>query len=420
MDFEVLKKSHLKRNIIIGVVAVLIISAVILNFTRAKYKVTESIPLVNGTINYSLADLNAVAIYINGDSGYTQSDTIPETGYVLNEEKSYCTVNGEEDTNISLSYDADTKSLSLTPMTTKGTKCYLFFDEEVTASSQILAGKDIQTRNDFSTAFGDSTTGIIYQTTDWAGTSYYFAGAPTDNWVFFGGFYWRIVRINGDGTIRLIYQGTSKTTTGAGTQIGTNAFNSNTNRSYYVGLKYSEEHQHGQNTESDILKKLNEWYSSSKLDEEADHIDSNIGFCSDREMNIGSSWSSQPSSMIYYAAYGRLVSNKNPSLNCSANDIIKIPIGLITVDETALAGGVNGLSNQNYYLNTNSSYWTMTPYYADSDSWSFVFRIHLNGMIVRSDDGVLMDYGVRPVINLKTDTIFSSGDGTASNPFVVS
>ena len=66
MKFETLKQSHLKRNIIIGAVAVLIISAVILTFTRAKYRVTKSIPLVNGTINYSLADLNVVALYING------------------------------------------------------------------------------------------------------------------------------------------------------------------------------------------------------------------------------------------------------------------------------------------------------------------------------------------------------------------
>ena len=130
MEFKTLKKSHLKKNIIIGVGVVAIISAVILNFTRAKYRVTQSIPLVNGTINYSLADLNAVAIYVNGDNGYTKTDTIPESGYVLNEEESYCTVNGEEDTSISLSYDTTTKSLSVTPMTTRGTKCYLYFDEK--------------------------------------------------------------------------------------------------------------------------------------------------------------------------------------------------------------------------------------------------------------------------------------------------
>lgn len=62
MKFKVLKRSHVKRNIILGAIAVLIISAVVLTFTRAKYRVTESIPLVNGTINYSLTDLNVIAM----------------------------------------------------------------------------------------------------------------------------------------------------------------------------------------------------------------------------------------------------------------------------------------------------------------------------------------------------------------------
>ena len=61
MEFKTLKKSHLKKNIIIGVGVVLIISAIVLNFTKAKYRTTQSIPLVNGTINYTPADLNAVA-----------------------------------------------------------------------------------------------------------------------------------------------------------------------------------------------------------------------------------------------------------------------------------------------------------------------------------------------------------------------
>ncbi len=93
MKFEVLKRSHVKRNIIIGIVVVSIISAIILTFTRAKYRTTQSIPLVYGTINYDLADSNLVGVYINSDSGYTKTDTIPESGYVLNEEESYCTVN---------------------------------------------------------------------------------------------------------------------------------------------------------------------------------------------------------------------------------------------------------------------------------------------------------------------------------------
>ena len=52
MTFETLKRSHLKRNIIIALIAVGVISAVVLNFTRAKYRTTQSMPLLNGTILY--------------------------------------------------------------------------------------------------------------------------------------------------------------------------------------------------------------------------------------------------------------------------------------------------------------------------------------------------------------------------------
>ena len=141
MEFHVLKRSHAKRNVIIGVIAVLIISAVVLNFTRARYRTAQSMPLINGTVNYSLADLNAVAVYIQDDTatdGYAKADTIPTEGYAFNEEASYCTVDGEEDTSITLSYDVDTQTLNVAPLTTKGTKCYLYFDEELLPATDII------------------------------------------------------------------------------------------------------------------------------------------------------------------------------------------------------------------------------------------------------------------------------------------
>lgn len=229
MDFKVLKRSHLKRNIIIGMMTITVLTASIITLTKASFRTTESIPLVNGTINYDLADNNLVGVYINSDSGYTKSDTIPESGYVLNEEESYCTVNGERDDAISLSYNVNTKSLSVTPMTTRGTKCYLYFDEQlctVEACNTILAGKTLATRTDFSTTLTTDTTGTIYYEDTSKGRTYYFAGNPTDNWVRWAGFYWRIIRINEDGTIRMIYQGTAANTTGSNTQTQTSAFNS--------------------------------------------------------------------------------------------------------------------------------------------------------------------------------------------------
>ena len=125
MKFEVLKQSHLKRNIILGVVAVLIISAVVLTFTRAKYRVTESIPLVNGTINYTLPDIQIVALYINGEEA---EELDSNTTYTLDTTNSTCTYkDGTTIDNLILSYDSNTGELQISPFTTKGTKLYIIF-----------------------------------------------------------------------------------------------------------------------------------------------------------------------------------------------------------------------------------------------------------------------------------------------------
>ena len=409
MTFETLKRSHLKRNIIIAVVIVLILSAVILTFTRAKYRITKSLPLVNGTINYELSDFNLIGAYIQteGDN-YTQVDEIPTSGYEFNSEKSYCTVN-DENINVTLSYDMETQNLTITPLTTKGTKCYLYFDEKLSAGDTILAS-------------GNAPTG---QTTDWTnngqGVTYYYTGANPNNWVQFGEFWWRIIRINGDGSIRMIYQGTSANTTGTGTQIGTSAFNSSYNRSYYVGLVHDGSSQHGYGQPSTIMTTLNNWYNSNLASYEEDYIDTGAGFCSDRNLQSGS-WSATGSHN--YAAYGRLYNkgSESASLQCSDVDILSQdngrlpnPIGLVTADEVALAG-VTWSNPQSSYLNTGQNYWTMSPSMS-INGFAGVFRVYSSGRLI--DDRVNYSNGVRPVINLKANIAISSGNGSSDTPFVV-
>ena len=256
---------------------------------------------------------------------------------------------------------------------------------ELTGSEYILSHYDtILTRNDFSTTVKNTTTGTIYKSLnesqyDEDGEVYYFAGAPTDNYVKFAGFYWRIIRINGDGSIRLIYNGTDTTQTGESTMIdGSQSFNSSYDRSQY-----------------------------------------------DREVANGYEWSTTGSTHNY-AGYERLVTNKTPMLKCGNNaDLYTIggsskgnhaltnPIGLITADEVAMAGGVYGNVNNNYYLYNGEHYWTMTPSkYPDAN----VFYVWSNGSF--SHANVASMYGVRPVINLAHD-LEITGSGTSSDPFVV-
>ena len=357
-------------------------------------------------------DINIIAAYIEQEDGsYEQVSDIPQEGYVIDTEKSVCS-NGATPT-------GTTPNITINNLSKSGTSCYLYFDEQLSAAEIILVGKDIQIRTDFSTPYVSTTTNTVFQTTDWKGTSYYFAGAPTDNWVRFGGFYWRIVRVNGDGTVRLIYNGTGTATTGEGTVINSSQpFNSNYGRSEYVGLKYTEGEQHGQNTDSPILDVLQSWYSSSGLSatEYSKYIDTNVGFCSDRNI-VSENWSS--TSIHDYAVYERLETNKNPSLACTSSDIIKEPVGLITADEVAFSGG-GTFANTSYYLYNNQVYWTMTPS-RFPDSYTYHARVaHMtfNGSLVFGDS-VVNPYGVRPVINLDKNVTISSGDGTIDNPYVV-
>ncbi len=70
--------------------------------------------------------------------------------------------------------------------------------------------------------------------------TYYFRGAVDNNYVYFAEYYWRIIRINEDGSIRLIYQGTSPSATGSNAQVGTSAFNSISGDNANVGYMYGK------------------------------------------------------------------------------------------------------------------------------------------------------------------------------------
>ena len=437
MEFEVLHRSKKKKFLIAGCFLVVILVAVAVGFTFAKYKVTASIPLASGTINYVPYDFSVLAMYqLNEDGGYDAISKMPSGDFTINTEKSYCTVDGSKDTNAKLETIDGNHTIANLQV---GSKCYLYFDVDLggNAGEEILAHyKTVKTRSlplTTSSKVEATTTGTIYKAQDDWGDTYYFAGNPTDNWVKFANFYWRIIRINGDGSIRMIYQGTSANTTGTGTQLQTNAFNSSYNRSEYVGYMYTSGQQHGNTADSSIKNVLDNWYSSN-LAGQSDKISTEAGFCGDREMASGYSWSSTGSTH-YYAGYGRLAQNSNgvnPTFKCSnSNDLyttstsskgnkkLSNPIGLITVDEVVMAGGAWNSGNSSYYLYNNAAYWTMSPFYfnvGSGGSWAIMFGVRSTGYLDAPD--VSNAGGVRPVINLARD-VEITGSGTSSAPYVV-
>ena len=156
------------------------------------------------------------------------------------------------------------------------------------------------------------------------------------------------------------------------------------------------------------------------------------GFCNDRSLHSGTGIGTTET---YYGVYNRLGINKTPQFACTneSNDLFTLktgtkgnkaldyPIGLITADEVAYAGG-NGADYVSYYLYTGSDYWTLSPYYFNGSRelvWFVGSTGGLYGHYVSRYD-VSNSYGVRPVINLKsTVEIEEGGTGTAGNPYVI-
>ena len=257
-----------------------------------------------------------------------------------------------------------------------------------------------------------------------------------NNWVSFAGFYWRIIRINGDGSIRLIYSGDSSSgpvETGESTQIGTSAFNEQYNDNAYVGYMYGTpgsdtyEETHANINDSIIKTVLDTWYQENLLSY-SQYISTEAGFCGDRTYVKGNAYGTD---VTNYGAYNRLISsNKIPSFECTntadlytvsgsskGNQELTYPIGLITADEVAFVGGLYGQTNQEFYLYTNRGYWTITPYALNSNNIVMVLAVDSNGVFQPVSINNMWD--IRPVINLDKNVTISSGDGTIDNPYVV-
>ena len=376
------------------------------------YKIDGENPTIN--ITNETVDKTSIKVTVNGNDSYSG---ISQYKFSKDNGSNYETINTNEDT-----YTYTFNNLE------SGTD-YLIKVQVIDKAGNIgEVSKEISTESDreaanYILASANRPTG---QTTDWTGgTTYYYTGDSDEvnNWVQFAGFWWRIIRINGDGSIRMIYQGTSANETGTGTQIQTSAFNSSYNNNMYVGYMYQSEQLHGLQQSSTIKGILDDWYSNN-LASHANYIDGNSGFCGDRRTSSGSGIGT---SRTTYQPFAR-IANSSPSLTCQTEDIytakesstgnkaLTQPIGLISADEAMFAGMPSGVSsNTNNYLYTGEDYWTMSPSWCDDGS-AGVFPVASYGYL--SDVLVNNSYGVRPVINLKAN-VSLTGSGTTSDPFKV-
>ena len=322
---------------------------------------------------------------------------------------------------------------------TKNTECKLVSTRNITTLyKKLLEDKTtISERTDYTTSLTTTNTKTLYKTTEEEATIYYFAGNATDNWVKFGGgYYWRIIRTNHDGSIRLLYHGTSSTATDS--YIGASVFNNVSTDPMYAGYMYgtsgSLEGNRTNITDSAIKTTIDEWYKSNLLINYDKYISKSSIYCNDRSISSGTY---STTSTFYFAPYQR-IQNKTLTLTCTneldkftvdsstGNGKLTYPIGLLTIDETSYAGsGFSSLKSLYLYNNSDNvsstgegNWWTMSPASWGSRQTNYrIFGSTNNGSITINP----VDFSgyIRPVISLKGDNEWKSGDGLSSNPYEI-
>ena len=346
------------------------------------------------------------------------------------------------------------------------------------ASSVAEAKSQIESKPkpDFSTVTTASDKGM-YSAQDDLGTSYYFRGAVDNNWVKYGKYtkdmyncnngtisttdtgnsctkiassgddmYWRIIRINGDGSIRMIYSGVTPPTESTkvikttDTSLGNSQFNESLNSAEYVGYMYTVGEQHGTSQSSVIKTYLEDWYANyTNLNATGTKITDQI-YCNDRTASTSNvaysttnyttltSWNSK-GTRYFYGANGRVWNNPvSPDYICpvasdkfttttvKGNGKLSYPVGLISADEITFAGLPTGKANNSFYLYTGDYYWAGSPRAFGGSSFA-------GGFVVRGDGAlnvgiVNSNVGVRGVVSLSSDANLI-GDGTWNNVYEV-
>ena len=256
-----------KIGLVILGIGVLLIG--IISFSKEEKKV-----LVEEEINNSNTSL--VFMLQDKEGNYNKSEELPSSGYSFNTSKSVCSNNTTP--------TWEDNKLYLNNLNKNGTSCYLYFDVLPLAKETILANSKVNEGTPDFSQVATTDEGIYKAEDDW-GDSYYFRGAVENNYVKFAGYYWRIIRINGDGSIRIIYDGTSAHANGESSndrQIGNTVYNNLRNDNAYVGYMYTSGQVHGLETDSTIKGVLDDWYTTNIANKGyGDKISKEAGFCGD-------------------------------------------------------------------------------------------------------------------------------------------
>ena len=408
---------------------------------------------VVGTVKTRPKDDLYVAALIDG----VESSTFPTTDkYTASVE---CTRNGKKiDANESITWNG-TKWLLSTAISDGNVRCNATFITKVpTFAETILAKNEVKVPiTTPGAAISTADEALLASAEDDYGTSYYFRGAVTNNYVEFANKCWRIVRVSGDGSVKLILHNDNKTGVANPCDAANNsasaafarysgetyksAFNANYNDNAYVGFKYGTVGAgdyaltHANTNKSTILTNLEAWYEKNNL-KNYEKVIADTVWCNDKTNVTDTSydpWSITPNGLgyaknvTYYGATQRLVGTSGsaggtgPSLKCNGElSKINSKVGLITADELAFAGYAYNISNTTTYLQENATdtyWWSLSPNSFDGVGAGVWVVNGSHGSF--GNGGVNGTRGVRPSISLKSTTNVT-GNGTSDSPFIIS
>ncbi len=199
--------------------------------------------------------------------------------------------------------------------------------------------------------------GLYYLKRNNEENTFYFRGTNVNNNITFANKEWKIVRINKDGSIKLVLNDS----------IGTSTYNN-------------------------IDTTLNTWYNSNIKGTDYEKYVVQDNYCNDTTLS-----------------YKRVTSNK-PKLKC--NNTTKKSIGILSVDEVMLSNAIYNSTTKTSYLDSSTNTYTLTPAQTNNDVFSFGGTKQIS--IVNKTNTL----GIRPTITITKDANLS-GEGSTSNKYTI-
>lgn len=384
-------------------------------------------------LNESIEDLNDSEIIATGtfpkNNAYIKTNEVIENPgdfytYALQITYINSTENQNEDQGHSFSGKIEIHAMPTSPYS-EGTLANAIFNNSVKPTTDELAAGyatfTVPTPTTVASEISGETESVLSSINDENGVSYYYRGATQNNYLNFSNMCWRIVRIEGDGAVKIILADATST---CNAQTISKLDSAYIDVGIYDLNDFTTTETLTDTNSTSIQYKLINWYTTN-LSSVTSKIKSDstcIGELTTKYSNTGTILDTT-STEWYYNSYKKLILDKTVSLICGTQSIKtnEQPISILTVNEIILAGGMSGTDNETYYLNNNATtntWWTITPSY-NNGTTDYIFDVNATGSINYNNSLTTTENSIRPSVSLVSGTKIASGDGSISNPYTI-